>query len=158
KAPGFTERTERVQLASGDNRALELALVREPPAAPKAAPVAGIGDFEDPTAFKKEGDMWVHRGAGFIPFKGVNGTFTFTVELLKGGGPFRGGRVRWAFQYVDAKNYLMFEIDRKNFWADVLENGKKLEREKTQLDLDNLKSFMMEIDVTPQTLVHKIRK
>ena len=57
--------------------------------------------------------------------------YTFTVELVKGGNVFRGGRIRWCVQYVDAKNYLLFELDKKNFWAEVIEKGKKLERAKT---------------------------
>ena len=73
-----------------------------------------MADFEDPNAWSKQGDLWVHKGGGVIPFKlPANGTFTFTVRLLRGGSLFRGGRIRWAVQYVDAKNYDLFELDRK---------------------------------------------
>jgi hypothetical protein len=158
KAPGFVDHTERVQLAGGETRTLEINLTRER-AAPAPVVTAGIGDFEDPSAWKKDGELWIHRGGGFIPFKLTpKGVFAFTVELLKGGNVFRGGRIRWAIQYVDAKNYLLFELDKKNFWAEVVENGKRLERERTQHDLDKQKAFTIEIDIAPDRLIHRVRE
>ncbi len=156
RAPGYTDRTERVQVAGGETRSLEFTLARVP--APPAVAAHGMGDFEDPSAWRKDGDLWVHQGAGFIPYKlSSSGVFTFTVELLKGGNVFHGGRIRWCVQYLDPKNYLLFELDRKNFWAEVVENGKKLEREKAQHDLDKQKAYTIQIEITPDRLVHKIR-
>ena len=66
---------------------------------------------------------------------------------------FRGGRIRWAVQYLDAKNYLSYEMDRKTFWAYVVEKGKKLERQKTPLQLDNGKTFTIQIEITPDHCV-----
>jgi hypothetical protein len=160
KAPGYADRTERVQVAAGETHSLELALAREriPVAAAPAAVAGGIGDFEDPSAWKKEGELWVHRGGGFIPYKlPSKGVFEFTVELLKGGSVFRGGRIRWAVQYLDAKNYLLFELDKKNFWAEVVEKGKKLERAKTQHDLEKQKAFTIQIDSSAEHLITKVR-
>jgi len=100
----------------------------------------------------------VHKAAGFAAFKPApKGTFTFTVELLKGGGVFHSGRIRWAVQYLDAKNYLLFEMDKKTFWADVIEKGKKFERTKMQPGLEKEKAFTLQIDVAPDRLVHRIR-
>ena len=97
--------------------------------------VAKTGDitgFDEPDAWKKDGDVWVHKGGGFVPYKlGPRGVYTFTVELVKGGGVFHGGRIRWCVEYIDSKNYLLFELDKKNFWAEVVEKGKKLERAKS---------------------------
>jgi len=161
KAPGYTDRTERVQVAAGETHTVELALARERiPAvvAPPAAIAGGIGDFEDPSAWKKEGELWVHKGGGFIPYKlPSKGVFEFTVELLKGGSVFRGGRIRWTLQYLDAKNYLLFELDKKNFWAEVVEKGKKLERAKTQHDLEKQKAFTIQIDSSADHLITKVR-
>ena len=157
KAPGYADQTERVQVAAGETRSLEFTLARERIPAPVAAPVGGIADFEDASAWKKDGELWVHRGAGFIPYKlPSKGVFTFTVELLKGGNVFRGGRIRWCVQYLDARNYLLFELDRKNFWAEVMEKGKKYERAKTQHDLEKQKAFTVQIDASAERLVHKI--
>ncbi|HLX45389.1 MAG TPA: PEGA domain-containing protein [Bryobacteraceae bacterium] len=156
KAPGFADRVDRVQVTAGENRPLQLALNRIPAAAaPKPGDVTG---FAEPDAWKKDGDVWVHKGGGFVPYKlGPRGVYTFTVELVKGGGVFRGGRIRWCVQYVDAKNYLLYELDKKTFWAEVIEKGKKLERAKTQHNVDSQKAFSIQIEVTPEHVVHKIK-
>ena len=48
--------------------------------------------------------------------------------MLKGGNIFRGGHIRWYVDYVDPKNYGLFEIDKKTFWAKEVTNGKRLEQ------------------------------
>jgi hypothetical protein len=160
KAPGFADHTERLQVTAGEPHSLEFALAREriPAVAPPPASAGGMDDFEDPSAWRKDGDLWVHKGSGFIPFKlPPKGVFTFTVELLKGGNLFRGGRIRWCVQYLDAKNYLLFELDRKTFWTEVIEKGKKFERNRTQHDLATQKAFTIQIESSPDRLVHKVR-
>ena len=156
KAPGFAESTTRVQLAAGETRDLDFTLARERPAAPAPAAAGGMGDFENALSWKKDGDLWVHKGGGFVPYKlPSKGVFTFTVELVKGGG--RSGQVRWCIQYLDPKNYLLYELDRKNFWAGVVEKGKRLERVKTPDNLGNQKTATIQIEVAPDHLAQKLR-
>jgi hypothetical protein len=157
-APGFTESTIRVQLAAGETRTVELALARARPAAPPPAVAKGMEEFEDAQSWKKDGDNWVHKGGGFVLFKlPPKGVFTFTVQLLKGGGLFRAGQIRWCFQYLDSKNYLLYEIDRKTFWAGVIAKGQRLERVKAPHNLGNQKSFTIRIEVTPDRLLQQVR-
>jgi len=134
-----------------------------PPPPPKpvvVAPPVKIGtmaDFEDPSQWKQEGDVWSHRGAAFLPFKPAPlGVFQFTATLVKGGGLFRGGRIRWALNYVDNKNYALFELESKSFWAKEVVKGKTSDRAKTQLSLEKVKMFTVQVDVTPQRVVHTI--
>lgn len=154
KAPGYADRIDRVQLVAGESRTMQIALA-------KNAPVLKTGDitgFADPDSWKQENGLWVHKGGGFIPYKlGPKGVYTFTVELVKGGGVFHGGRIRWVTQYVDAKNYLLYELDHKTFWAEVVEKGKKLERAKTQHGLEDAKQFTIQIEITPEHCVHRIK-
>jgi hypothetical protein len=156
KAPGYSDRMDRVQIGAGETRTLQAVLAKVPAVAvPKTGDVTG---FAEPDAWKKEGDVWIHKGGGFVPYKlGPRGVYTFTVELVKGGGVFRGGRIRWCVEYVDAKNYLLYELDKKTFWAEVIEKGKKLERAKTQHNVDSQKAFSVQIEVTPEHVVHKIK-
>ncbi len=133
-------------------------IVRKEPA-PVAAPKAGtMDDWEDPAAWKLTGGVWLHQGKGFVAYKlPPNGVFTFTVELVKGGNLLRGGKIAWCLQYIDAKNYSLFEMDNKNFWARVVTNGKTTERTHAQLkDLAKQKSFTIQIEVTPERAVHKM--
>ncbi|MGA2721898.1 MAG: PEGA domain-containing protein [Bryobacteraceae bacterium] len=157
-APGFTESTARVQLAAGESREVDFTLARERPAAPPPVVASGMAEFEDAQSWKKDGDSWVHKGGGFVPYKlPPKGVFTFTVQLLKGGGVFRAGQIRWCLQYLDSKNYLLYEMDRKNFWAGAIQKGTRLERVKAPHNLGNQKAFTIQIEVTPDRLVQKVR-
>jgi hypothetical protein len=159
RAPGFTESTTLVQLGAGETREVDFTLARvHPAAAPPPVVASGMAEFEDAQSWKKDGDNWVHKGGGFVPYKlPAKGVFTFTVQLLKGGSAFRAGQIRWCLQYLDAKNYLLYELDRKNFWAGVIEKGKRLERVKAPHDLGNQKAFTIQVEVTPDRLVQKAR-
>src|ERR1035441_5849680 len=89
----------RIQLAAGENREGDFTRVRERPAAPPTVAASGMAEFEDAQSWKKDGDSWVHKGGGFVPYKPRSkGVFTFTVQLLKGGGVFRAGQIRWCLQ------------------------------------------------------------
>jgi hypothetical protein len=156
KAPGYNDRTDRVNVVAGVPGAIDMTLTARPTA--PTVKSGDVTDFEEAGAWKKEGELFVHKGGGFVPYKlGPRGTFTFTVELVKGGGVFRGGRIRWDVQHLDEKNYLTYEMDRKTFWAYVVEKGKKLERQKTPLQLDNGKTFTIQIEITPDHCVHKLK-
>ena len=157
-APGYNGSVTRVQIAAGESREVSFNLAREGPAAP--VPMANaMAQFQDAQSWTKEGDSWVHKGGGFVPFRpSPKGVFTFKAELVKGGGVFRSGALRWCLQYVDAKNYLLFELDRKNFRAWVVKDGQRLERvPKTPHNLGNQKSFTIQIDVTAARLVQTVR-
>ena len=77
-------------------------------------------------------------------------------NLQKGGNVFRAGKIRWAANYVDAKNYALYEIDNKNFFAKVVENGKTFERAKMAHGIDSKdKSFTIRVDVMPDHISYK---
>lgn len=139
---------------------MELALAKVLAAAPPPPPKAlGMADFEDPNAWSSQNGLWTHKGGGFIPFKpAAGGTFTFTVQLLHGGGLLHGGRIRWDLQYIDGKNYDLFELDKKYLYSKVIEAGKTYERDKHEHGLgDKEKSYTMQIEVAPGRLVHRIQ-
>jgi hypothetical protein len=158
-APGFSEASTRVQLAGGESRPVEFTLARERPAPTVPVVVThGMGDFEDPQAWKKDGDIWVHKGGAFLPFKLPDtGVFTFTVQLLKGGSIFSAGKIRWCVEYLDAKNYLLSEMDRKNFWTGVIQKGTRLERRKAPHNIENPKAFTIQIEISPDQLAQKVQ-
>ncbi len=159
RSPGYTDTTERLQVAAGETVSMQFALAKVVAAAPPPPKTVGMSGFEDANAWSKQGDLWVHKGEGVIPFKlPDNGTFTFTVRLLHGGSLFRGGRIRWAVQYVDAKNYDLFELDRKTLSSKVIEGGKTYDRGKFEHGLnDKDMSYTVQVDVSPGQLVHRIR-
>ena len=129
------------------------------PPPPPVAKTGTIADFEDPGAWRKdkEEDVWLHKGAAFLAYKlPANGVFTFTIRSVKGGSLFRGVRVRWCLDYVDSKNYTLFELDDKNFWAKEVVKGKTTERAKTQHNLDKQKSLTIQLEVSPERVTNKL--
>ncbi|HEX5432344.1 MAG TPA: PEGA domain-containing protein, partial [Bryobacteraceae bacterium] len=158
---------QTVVISGADATLAELHLPPPPKKLPPPAPVklappppkpGTMADWENNAVWHRENGEWTHQGEGFLAYKlPANGVFTFTVELLKGGGLFHSGKIRWCLNYIDDKNYALFEMDNKNFWAKVVQNGKTFERTKTPLkDLDKQKQFTIQIDVTPEHIVHKI--
>jgi hypothetical protein len=133
-----------------------------PPPAPKPVvppppKVGTIADFEDPGAWRESEGIWLHRGAAFLAYKGSpKGLFSFTVHLVRGGNIFRGGRVRWAVNYTDSKNYALFELDEKNFWVKDVVKGKTTDRTKVEHN-QNQKSWAIQVDVAPGHIEHKIQ-
>jgi hypothetical protein len=148
--PAVTPPPERVTIGS------------PPPPKPvvQTARAGTMDDWEMPSMWRKEEDTYIHRGAAWIPYKlPAKGTFTFTVQLQKGGNVFRAGKIRWAANYVDAKNYALYEIDNKNFWSKVIENGKTFERTKTPHGIDSKdKSFTVEVEVMPDHITQRIQR
>lgn len=160
RANGYTEKTERMQVTAGETHNVELALARVvQAAAPPAPKIGGMMDFDDPNLWKQDNGMFTHRGAGFLSYKPqTRGTFSFTVQLLRGGNIFRGGRIRWAMQYQDARNYDLFELDQRYLWSKVIIAGKTYERGKYDHNLtDKDKSYSIQIDVTADKLVHRVK-
>jgi len=161
KAPNFGDKTITVQVAAGETRNLDLTQARlgaksEPPV---TARPGGMADWDDAAAWSKDGEVYTRKGGGFVTYKllPMKGVVTFTVQLLKGGGVFRGGRVRWFVDYIDGKNYGVFEMDKKYFYAKDIVNGKTTERAKTEHNSDKQNEFTMQIEISPDRLVHKIR-
>jgi hypothetical protein len=119
-----------------------------------------MDDWEMPNMWRQEEGAYVHRGSAWIPYKlPAKGTFTFTVQLQKGGNIFRSGKIRWAVNYTDNKNYILYEIDNKNFWAKVVDNGKTFERTKAPHGIDSKdKSFTIQVEVMPNTITTRIQR
>jgi PEGA domain len=156
-APGFAPATIRIQVAAGENREIEFTLARAAPATPPPPVAKGMTEFADVQSWTKDGDNWVHKGGGFLPYKlPPRGVFTFTVQLVKGGGVFRSGAIRWCVQYLDSKNYLLSEMDRKNFWTGVIQKGERYERVKAPHNLANQKAFTIQLDVEPDHLTQSL--
>ena len=90
----------------------------------------------------------------------MNGTFDFYhAAVAWGGNLFRGGRIRWAVQYMDAKNAtICSNSDKKYLWSKVIIAGKTYEREKHEHGLsDKEKSYTIQIEAAPERLVHRLQ-
>jgi tetratricopeptide (TPR) repeat protein len=140
-AERFT-RWSTIEVISGQSRTLDLSL------APN-----GMSKWDDPGAWKHEGDSFIRKGGDFVLY-GVapaSGTFVFSAMLTK------GHLLQWVLNYTDPKNYVLFQMDDNNFYRSVIRNGQKTDQIIVP-HKGNKKSFRtLQIRVSPTEIVHQIK-
>ncbi len=140
-ADGFT-RSSTLDVVAGQSKTLDLSL----------APT-GMSNWDDPGAWKQEKDAFLRKGGDFVLYRAVpaSGTFVFSAMLAK------GHLLQWVLNYTDPKNYVLFQMDEKNFYRTVIRNGQKSD-EIIVPDKGDKKSFRtLHIRVSPTEVVHQIR-
>jgi tetratricopeptide (TPR) repeat protein/flagellar basal body-associated protein FliL len=135
-------RSSTLEVVAGQSKSLDLSL------APN-----GMSKWEDPGAWKHEGNSFLRKGGEFVLY-GVapaSGTFAFSAMATK-------GRVlQWVLNYTDSKNYILFQMDENNFYRTVIRNGEKRDQVIVP-DKGEKKSFRtLQIRVSPTELVHQIK-
>jgi tetratricopeptide (TPR) repeat protein len=141
-AERFT-RSSTLEVIAGQSRTLDLSL----------AP-SGMSKWDDPGAWKHEGDSFTRKGGDFVLY-GVapaSGTFVFSAM------PTKGHLLQWVFNYSDPKNYVLFQMDDKAFHRTVVRNGEKRD-EIIVPDKGDQKSFRtLQIRVSPTEILHQIKQ
>jgi len=141
-ADRFT-RSTTLDVIAGQSKTLDL------PLAPN-----GMSKFDDPGAWKHEGDSFTRKGGDFALY-GVaptSGTFMFSAMLTK------GHLLQWVLNYTDSKNYVLFQMDDNNFYRSVIHNGNKT-NEIIVPHKGEKKSFRtLHVRVTPTEIVHQIKQ
>jgi hypothetical protein len=141
-ADRFT-RSSTIDIIAGQSKALDLSL------APN-----GMSKWDDPGAWKHEGDAFTRKGGDFALYQVVptSGTFIFSAMLTK------GHLLQWVLNYTDSKNYVLFQMDDNNFYRSVIHNGSKTD-EIIVPHKGEKKSFRtLHIGVTPTEIVHQIKQ
>jgi tetratricopeptide (TPR) repeat protein len=140
-AERFT-RASTLEIIAGQSKTLDLSL----------AP-SGMSKWDDPDAWKHERESFIRKGGDFVLYGAVpaSGTFVFSAMLTK------GRLLQWVLNYSDPKNYVLFQMDDKNFYRTVIRNGEKTDEIKVP-DKGDKKSFRtLQIRVSPAELVHQIK-
>jgi hypothetical protein len=141
-AERFT-RSSTVEVMAGQSKTVDLSL----------AP-SGMSKWDDPGAWKQEGDSFTRKGGDFVLY-GVapaSGTFVFSAMLTK------GHLLQWVLNYSDPKNYILFQMDDNNFYRTVIHNGEKRD-EIIAPDNGDKKSFRtLQIRVSPTEIVHQVKQ
>ncbi len=135
-------RSSTVEVMAGQSKTLDLSL----------AP-SGMSKWDDPGAWKHEGDSFIRKGGDFVLYGVVptSGTFVFSVTLTK------GHLLQWVLNYSEPKNYVLFQMDDNNFYRSVIRNGGKTD-EIIVPDKGDKKSFRtLGIRVSPTEVVHQIK-
>jgi len=141
-ADRFT-RSSTLEIIAGQSKTLDLTLTPN-----------GMSKWNDPAAWKHEGDSFIHRGGEFVLY-GVtttSGTFTFSAM------PAKGHLLQWVFNYIDPKNYVLFQLDENNFYRTVIHNGEKRDQIIVP-DKGDKKSFRtLQIRVSTTEVIHQIKQ
>lgn len=152
KAANHTDVTQRVLVAGGETRNLEITLPREAPPS-----VAAVTPSKPTPTGTTDWSGWSNQGGGHVRKGGnrvavrtgyLNGTITFTAQLRKAGGIFRGGRLRWFLD--DDGRISQFEIDKKHFYTP--DGGRVIHDE-----LDENKTYTIQVDVTPDRITQRLK-
>jgi eukaryotic-like serine/threonine-protein kinase len=136
-------RTSTVEVVAGQSKSLDL------PLAP-----TGMAKWDDPSGWKSDKSGFVHKGGDFVLYSvsPTSGVFAFSVMLQK------GHRLQWVLNYLDANNYVLFQMDENNFYRTVVRNGQKSEEVKTPHKTDKKSFHGLQIRVTPAEIVHQMRE
>jgi hypothetical protein len=118
-APGYRDKSVPVRIAEGSPVALDVELVAIPQ-------IVRMEGWDNPAAWKPEGDWYYRKGGGAVLFNGSSdrGTIHFTARHKgKQLALFGGGRIRWVANYVSPQNYDLYELDGKNLSWRRFKNG-----------------------------------
>jgi hypothetical protein len=135
-------RSSTLEVVAGQSRTLDLSL----------AP-SGMSKWDDPSAWKHEGDSFMHKGGDFVLYEVVPASGTFIFSAM----PAKGRLLQWVLNYTDPRNYVLFQMDDDNFYRAVIRNGQKTD-EIIVPDKGDKKSFRtLLIRVSPTELVNQIK-
>jgi hypothetical protein len=140
-AQRFT-RSSTIEVEAGQSKTLDLSL----------AP-SGMSKWDDPGAWKHEGESFTRKGGDFVLYGDVHtsGTFGFSAMLIK------GKLLQWVLNFSDPKNYVLFQMDDDNFYRTVIRNGEKTDQIIVP-DKGDKKSFRtLQVRVSSGEIVHQIK-
>ena len=135
-------RSSSLEVVAGQSKTLDLSL------APN-----GMSKWDDPGAWKHEGNSFTRKGGDFVLF-GVaptSGTFVFSAMVTK------GRQLQWVFNYTDSRNYVLLQLDDNNFYRTVFRNGQKVEEIIAPYKGDKKNFRTLQIRVSPTELIHEIK-
>ena len=150
RAPRFAEQTRVVQVRAGRTETVTLRLSAQ------AAPVMTM-DAWAKGGWTRAGAWYAHRGGEFVlfPAKPVWGSVVFSA--LRQTRALTNNRIQWVVNYRDSRNYLLFAVDKKNFYETEVANGKKRELSKVSLPVpqagDQLQ-YTFRIDISGSSVGH----
>ena len=154
-APGFSEQSQTIQVLAGKTETAALRLTAQ-----VVAPTVLTMDTWTKGGWTREGVWYAHRGGEFVvfPVSPISGTIVFTA--LRRTHLLANNRIRWVVQYRDQRNYLLFELDKKNLYRSEIVDGKRRELPKASVTIplaDNNLQYTLRIDISGTKIEHFIQ-
>jgi len=141
------DNTQIVSLTAGESRPLDMRA---------QAPAGNIMD-QWSAKWTLQDQWYGHKGGGYVLYTGPHGSgqVSFTVKMRKhnifSGGP----HIRWVVNFIDDRNYLLFELDNKSFYRTEVANGNKQQTTKTPYNLGNAEVIHMNIAFSSNSLLQR---
>jgi tetratricopeptide (TPR) repeat protein len=139
-AERFT-RSATLEVVAGQSKTLDL------PLAP-----TGMSKWDDPGAWKQEKDAFIRKGGDFVLYGVAPASGTFVFSALP-----KGHVLQWVLNYTDPQNYVLLQIDDKNFYRSVIRNGQKADEIIVPHKGDKKTVRTFQIRVSRTELVHEIK-
>jgi hypothetical protein len=113
-------------------------------------------DWERPGDWKSSEGWLVHTGGNFVPFSAQpsTGTFQFSVSLRKGG--LINKNIKWRAAFMDDRNYVQYQLDKKGLESRVVTNGRSVNRPKAESEGQD--PFTLQIQITEDSIITRIRR
>jgi hypothetical protein len=151
KAPNYADRSQTVVLASGETKSVDIPLTEQKQAQKQAEPArrtGGMADWDEPGQWIPEGGWYKRKGGNLVTYgiTPTQGTFSFNISRID------GRRLQWAVDIQDARNYVHFQLERKNFIRREIINGKDRNEFKVEHKLPDTKNYSVQIEVTPTSI------
>jgi hypothetical protein len=70
----------------------------------------------------------------------------------------KGRLLQWVFNYIDSKNYVLFQMDDNNLYRSVIHNGNKTDEIIVPHKGEKKSLRALHIRVTPTEIVHQIKQ
>jgi len=113
----------------------------------------GMSNWDDPDAWKKEGESFVRKGGDFVLYGATPGSGTFVFSAMNT----KGHLLQWVVNYIDSKNYVLYQMDDDTFYRAVVRNGAKTDEVKIADKADKKSLRQFHIRLSPNEIVHQIR-
>jgi hypothetical protein len=153
-AAGYLDRSQQIQVTGGQTSTVTLSLPKE-----QHKPVAiGMEGWEQPDGWQQEEGWWVRQGGGLVLYRPVGKPGTYELTLMTAShGLLHGKSLQWFAGYADAKNYVLFRLDKDAFHRIQVVNGKRNELFKQNRNLKSKDlSATLRVEVGPGLVVTRL--
>jgi len=69
----------------------------------------------------------------------------------------KGRRLQWVVNYVDAQNYILFQMDDNNFYRSVMRNGQKTDEAKIPHKTEKKSFRTIQIRISPSEIIQQTK-
>ena len=135
-------RSATLEVVAGQSKSVDLSL------APN-----GMLKWEDPMAWKHEGDSFIRKGGEFVLYGAVPASGTFIFSAM----PVKGHLLQWVLNYADSRNYVLVQLDDNAFTRAVIRNGQKTDEVRIPNKEDRKSFRTLQVRVSPTEIVHQIK-